>query len=115
PPLDAYAHLVVPDGTLLGGPATVIAGPATVIAGYTEASRGCKHFCRHCPVVPVYRGLFRIVQPEIVLEDIRRQIAAGAGHITFGDPDFFNGPGHAMPTAHAPQRAGPRLSSHVPH
>ncbi|HVW83445.1 MAG TPA: CUAEP/CCAEP-tail radical SAM protein, partial [Bryobacteraceae bacterium] len=24
------------------------------IAGYTEASRGCKHLCRHCPIVPVY-------------------------------------------------------------
>ena len=82
PPLGAYARLVV-GGTL-----------RTV--GYTEASRGCKHLCRHCPVVPVYNGLFRIVQTEIVLEDIRRQVAAGAGHITFGDPDFFNGPGHAI-------------------
>ena len=63
--------------------------------GYTEASRGCKHLCRHCPVVPIYNGTFRIVQPEVVLEDIRRQIAAGAEHITFGDPDFLNGPKHA--------------------
>jgi radical SAM superfamily enzyme YgiQ (UPF0313 family) len=63
--------------------------------GYTEASRGCKHLCRHCPVVPVYQGKFRVVQPDIVLEDIRRQIAAGAEHITFGDPDFLNGPKHA--------------------
>lgn len=63
--------------------------------GYTEASRGCKHLCRHCPVVPVYNGAFRVVQPDVVLEDIRRQIAAGAQHITFGDPDFFNGPTHA--------------------
>jgi len=54
---------------------------------------GCKHLCRHCPVVPVYRGLFRIVQADVVLEDIRRQVAVGAEHITFGDPDFFNGPG----------------------
>jgi radical SAM superfamily enzyme YgiQ (UPF0313 family) len=65
-------------------------------AGYTEASRGCKHLCRHCPVVPVYEGQFRAVQREVVLEDIRQQVAAGAGHITFGDPDFFNGPTHAM-------------------
>ena len=64
--------------------------------GYTEASRGCKHVCRHCPIVPVYDGAFRVVQPEVVLEDIRRQVANGAGHITFGDPDFFNGPTHAM-------------------
>ena len=65
-------------------------------AGYTEASRGCKHTCRHCPIVPVYGGRFRVVQRDVVLEDIRRQVAGGARHITFGDPDFFNGPGHAL-------------------
>ena len=64
--------------------------------GYTEASRGCKHLCRHCPVVPVYGGRFRVVQPDVVMEDIRGQVAAGARHITFGDPDFFNGVGHAL-------------------
>jgi radical SAM superfamily enzyme YgiQ (UPF0313 family) len=63
---------------------------------YTEASRGCKHLCRHCPVVPVYGGQFRVVQREVVLDDIRQQIAAGAQHVTFGDPDFFNGPTHAV-------------------
>jgi len=81
PPLEHYAALVV-DGT-------------SKQVGYTEASRGCKHLCRHCPVVPVYRGSFRIVQPDVVLEDIRRQVRSGAEHITFGDPDFFNGPAHA--------------------
>ena len=64
--------------------------------GYTEASRGCKHLCRHCPVVPVYQGKFRVVQSDVVLADIRQQIASGATHITFGDPDFFNGPTHAI-------------------
>src|SRR5690349_21515927 len=96
PPLGAYAQLVVPDGTRR--------------VGYTEASRGCKHMCRHCPVVPVYQGNFRIVQPEVVLEDIRRQVAAGAEHITFGDPDFFNGPTHAMRIVEAMHREFPRLS-----
>ena len=65
--------------------------------GYTEASRGCKHLCRHCPVVPVYNGMFRVVPRAVVLADISQQIAAGAEHITFGDPDFFNGVGHAIP------------------
>ena len=65
-------------------------------AGYTEATRGCKHLCRHCPIVPVYNGQFRVVQREVVLSDIRAQVKAGAQHITFGDPDFFNGPGHAQ-------------------
>ncbi|MDA0238898.1 MAG: CUAEP/CCAEP-tail radical SAM protein [Proteobacteria bacterium] len=67
----------------------------TVTVGYTEASRGCKHLCRHCPVVPVYQGRFRIVADDIVLADIAQQIDAGAKHITFGDPDFFNGITHA--------------------
>jgi radical SAM superfamily enzyme YgiQ (UPF0313 family) len=71
------------------------AGKARTV-GYTEASRGCKHLCRHCPIVPVYNGAFRVVQRDVVLEDIRRQVAAGARHITFGDPDFFNGVGHAL-------------------
>jgi hypothetical protein len=96
PPLGAYAQLVVAGGTRR--------------VGYTEASRGCKHLCRHCPVVPVYRGLFRIVQAGIVLEDIRRQVAAGAAHITFGDPDFFNGPGHAVPIVEALHREWPWLT-----
>jgi radical SAM superfamily enzyme YgiQ (UPF0313 family) len=76
--------------------AALMDGAERKTAGYTEASRGCKHLCRHCPIVPVYEGRFRIVQRDVVLADIRQQIAAGARHITFGDPDFFNGPGHAL-------------------
>ncbi len=79
-------------------------------AGYTEASRGCKHLCRHCPVVPVYQGAFRVIQPSVVLEDIRQQVDAGAEHITFGDPDFFNGPTHAMRIAEALHREFPDLT-----
>jgi len=30
------------------------------------------------------------------MADIRGQVAAGAQHISFGDPDFFNGPTHAL-------------------
>jgi len=99
PALGAYAHLVM-DG-------------ATRRVGYTEASRGCKHLCRHCPIVPVYGGQFRIVQREVVLEDIRRQVAAGAEHLTFGDPDFFNGPAHAMAIVEALAREWPRLTYDV--
>jgi len=84
PSLQKYAHLIIP-------------GDGYRIVGSTEASRGCKHLCRHCPIVPVYNGVFRIVPREIVLEDVRRQVAAGAQHISFGDPDFFNGIGHAIP------------------
>ena len=69
--------------------------------GYTEASRGCKHLCRHCPIVPVYQGAFRVVQRDVVLGDIAQQVASGARHITFGDPDFLNGPGHAVAVVEA--------------
>lgn len=100
PPLEKYARLVMPDRSLR-------------IVGYTEASRGCKHLCRHCPIVPVYKGKFRVVQPDIVLEDIRRQVAAGAEHITFGDPDFFNGINHALDILRALHRDFPQLSYDV--
>ena len=66
------------------------------VAGVTEASRGCLHLCRHCPIPPVYGGRFFVVPAAVVLEDVRRQAAAGARHITFADPDFLNGPTHAL-------------------
>jgi len=81
PPLSRYATLQ-------------IAGERRTV-GYTEASRGCKHRCRHCPIVPVYDGRFRVIQANVVIADVRAQVAAGARHIAFGDPDFFNGIGHA--------------------
>ncbi len=82
PPLDKYASLQMPDGS-------------RKIVGATDATRGCKHRCRHCPIVPVYDGQLRVVPVDVVIADVRAQVAAGAGHITFGDPDFFNGPTHA--------------------
>ncbi len=82
PSLDRYASLQEPAGSRRR-------------VGYTEASRGCKHLCRHCPVVPVYQGRFRAVPVDVVLADVAAQVEAGARHITFGDPDFFNGIGHA--------------------
>jgi len=88
-------------------------GAAERITGYTEASRGCRHLCRHCPVPVVYGGRFRVVPHAVVLEDVRRQVAAGARHITFGDPDFLNGPGHAFPLVEALHREHPDLSYDV--
>jgi radical SAM superfamily enzyme YgiQ (UPF0313 family) len=83
PALEKYAHLIIP-------------GDGYRVVGATEASRGCKHLCRHCPIVPVYNGVFRIVSRDVVMADVRQQVAAGAQHISFGDPDFFNGIGHAL-------------------
>ena len=97
PQLGRYAHLVLPDGS-------------TRTAGFAEGSRGCKHLCRHCPVVPVYRGKFRVVPADIVLQDIRQQVAEGATHISFGDPDFFNGPTHGLRLARALHDAFPQVT-----
>ena len=97
PKLARYAHLVLPDGT-------------TRMAGFAEGSRGCKHLCRHCPVVPVYQGVFRIVPADVVMEDIRQQVKQGATHISFGDPDFFNGPGHGVRLARALRAAFPEVT-----
>ncbi|MFN7919200.1 MAG: CUAEP/CCAEP-tail radical SAM protein [Bryobacteraceae bacterium] len=83
------------------------------VAGYTEASRGCKHLCRHCPVVPVYEGKFRVVPIEVVLADIRQQVEAGAEHVTFGDPDFCNGPAHARRIVERLHREFPGLTYDV--
>lgn len=97
----------------LGRYAQLAIGSARMVAGYTEASRGCKHLCRHCPIVPVYEGRFRIVPREIVLADIRQQVLAGARHITFGDPDFLNGPGHAIPLIEEFHREFPEVTYDV--
>ena len=82
PELRNYAHLMRND--------------LAIPAGYTEATRGCHHTCLHCPVVPLYHGRFFVVPRPVVLEDIRQQVRAGARHITFGDPDFLNGPTHSL-------------------
>jgi radical SAM superfamily enzyme YgiQ (UPF0313 family) len=119
PPLVSFERLAftLPDRSTLPGLSNYakidMGDGAERIAGYTEASRGCKHLCRHCPVVPVYEGKFRIVPQDIVLGDIRQQVAAGARHIAFGDPDFFNGPTHAMRIAEGVAREFPGLTYDV--
>ena len=91
PGLGHYARLL-PDGT---------AATPGVLAGYVEASHGCVHRCRHCPVPVVYDGRIRTVPVGTVMADIDRQVELGARHITFGDPDFLNGPHHALRVARA--------------
>src|SRR5262245_26652997 len=80
------------------------------VSGYVEASRGCLHLCTHCPIPPVYGGRFFVIPEEIVLEDVRRQVAAGATHITFGDPDFLNGPGPSLRVVRAVHAEFPQLT-----
>lgn len=66
------------------------------LTGYVEASHGCRHRCRHCPIPAVYDGRYRIVSADVVLADVDAQVELGARHITWGDPDFLNGPRHSM-------------------
>jgi radical SAM superfamily enzyme YgiQ (UPF0313 family) len=96
PPLERYAHL---DRNGHFG-----------LVGYIEASRGCLHLCRHCPIPPVYKGRFFVVPKEVVLADIRQLVDAGATPITVGDPDFLNGPGHSMAIAQALHSLYPQLT-----
>ena len=78
--------------------------------GYVEASHGCRHRCRHCPIPAVYGGRYRIVGHEVVLADIDAQVQLGAEHITWGDPDFLNGPRHAMSVLEEVHRRHPGLT-----
>lgn len=81
-PVERYAHLAWRG----------VRYPAAAV----EASRGCLHHCRHCPIPPVYGGRFFVVPREVVLADAERLARSGVRHLTFADPDFFNGPGHTM-------------------
>jgi radical SAM superfamily enzyme YgiQ (UPF0313 family) len=96
PPLERYAHLAI-DGEERP-------------VGYVEASHGCVHKCRHCPVPVIYDGRIRIVQQDVVLEDIGRLVESGARHITFGDPDFLNGARHSLRVATAMHERFPDLT-----
>jgi radical SAM superfamily enzyme YgiQ (UPF0313 family) len=96
PSLDRYAKLIGMGGVRL--------------AGYTEASRGCAHGCLHCPIPPVYGGRLRIVPESVVLEDVRQLVRLGARHITFGDPDFFNGIRHSLRVVEAMHAEHPELT-----
>jgi hypothetical protein len=96
PALDRYARLLV--------------GDERRVAGYVEATRGCKYHCRHCPIPPVYDGRFFAVPVAVVLADARQQVAAGARHITFGDPDFLNSAKHALAVARGLHAAHPAVT-----
>jgi len=80
------------------------------VAGYVEATHGCAHRCRHCPVPTVYDGKFRVVSVESIVADVERLVEAGAEHLSFGDPDFLNGPTHALAVARAVHERFPDLT-----
>jgi radical SAM superfamily enzyme YgiQ (UPF0313 family) len=96
PGLERYARLAV--------------GGEERLVGYVEASHGCVHRCRHCPVPTVYDGRIRVVQAETVLRDVERLAGMGARHITFGDPDFLNGWRHSLAIVRALHDRRPELT-----
>jgi hypothetical protein len=96
PPLDRYVRLAI-DGELR-------------LVGSVESSRGCAHRCRHCPVPVVYDGRVRVVDERAVLADVEQLVVAGAQHLTFGDPDFFNAPPHSMRVVRAVHQRFPSLT-----
>lgn len=99
PGLDCYARLAV--------------GGERRLAGYVEASHGCAHRCRHCPVPVVYDGRTRLVSDDAVVADVAQLVDMGARHVTFGDPDFLNGPHHARRVIDAVHAAFPDLTFDV--
>ena len=99
PDISRYAHMALGDDE----------SPV----GYTEASRGCVHTCRHCPVPIVYDGRIRIIEKDVVLADIDQLVEAGARHITFADPDFLNGVRHSQRVVRAMHARHPHLTFDV--
>lgn len=87
-----------------------IASNSKKLVGYVETTVGCAHSCRHCPVPVVFGGTFRSIPAKTVLIEIDDLYAEGARHITFGDPDFLNGPAHALRIVRAMHQNHPDLT-----
>jgi radical SAM superfamily enzyme YgiQ (UPF0313 family) len=85
----------------------------TRIAGAVEASHGCRHRCRHCPIPVVYDGRMRVVGSEVVLADIDQLVSQGVEHVTFGDPDFLNAPRYSLDLLRSAHSAHPDLTFDV--
>lgn len=83
------------------------------LTGYVEATRGCVHRCRHCPVPAVYGGRMRVWQREVLVEDVARLWNEGMRHLTFGDPDFLNAVPHALSVVRAVHERCPELTFDV--
>lgn len=90
---------LVPDRTMLpglGNYAHFISSNSKELVGYVETTVGCAHMCRHCPVPVIHKGSFKAIPVATVMSQIDTLYHEGARHITFGDPDFLNGPTHAL-------------------
>ena len=82
----------------------------TRLAAAVEASHGCRHRCRHCPIPVVYDGRMRVVGADSVLADLGQLASDGIQHVTFGDPDFLNAPRYSMDLLRKAHDAHPALT-----
>ncbi len=80
------------------------------VAGAVAASTGCLHRCTHCPVPVAFDGRIRLSTVESVLQAASTQVAAGAEHLSFVDPDFLNAPSHARRVVRALKLAHPTVT-----
>ncbi len=96
PPPDRYARAVI-DGQ-------------ERVAAAVEASHGCRHRCKHCPIPAVYDGRYRITGSDVVVGDVEQLVEMGVSHITWSDPDFLNAPRYAMDVLGAVHERHPHLT-----
>ncbi len=61
----------------------------------------------------MYDGRTRLVSEEAVVADVAQLVDMGARHVTFGDPDFLNGPHHSARVIDAVHGAFPALTFDV--
>ncbi|MHB1987493.1 MAG: radical SAM protein [Acidimicrobiales bacterium] len=94
----------------LGRYARYLQGGTSSVAASVEATRGCNHRCRHCPVASVYGGRSRALLIDSVVADIDQVVEMGAAHVSFADPDFLNRPRHALAVAEALHDRHPGVS-----
>jgi hypothetical protein len=83
------------------------------LAAAVEASHGCRHRCRHCPIPVVYDGRMRVVGADSVLADVDQLASDGIQHVTFSDPDFLNAPRYSMDLLRNAHDAHPGLTFDV--
>ncbi len=89
---------------------------ATARAGLSATRRPAGDAVTCAAIVPWSRSTTvssASCRADVVLADVAAQVAAGAEHITFGDPDFFNGPTHALRIVEALHAAHPALTYDV--
>ncbi len=84
-PLEKYARLIMPTGE-------------TRTVGYTGSQlRGCKHHCRHCPIVPGFTTAhFGLSIATWYWKIFANRLRLGRNTLPSAILSFFNGPAHAL-------------------